>query len=139
VDDVEITVDDTPTAEDIGVLVAGLAAYNAVHADGERPRPIGVFARRDGQIVGGADGRTFMGWLYVAHLWVADHQRATGLGSQVLASIENAALARGCRAVWLDTLSFQAPMFYEKLGYVEFGRIADPSTGHVRHFFSKEL
>jgi GNAT superfamily N-acetyltransferase len=137
--DLQLEIDDAPGPEDIGALVAGLAAYNAVHAGGERPRPIGVFARRGGQIVGGADGRTFMGWLYVAHLWVADHQRGTGLGSRVLTSIEQAALARGCRAVWLDTLSFQAPGFYEKLGYAEFARSADPSTGHARHFFSKEL
>jgi hypothetical protein len=28
---------------------------------------------------------------------------------------------RGCHSAWLDTFSFQARGFYEKLGYDEFG------------------
>jgi hypothetical protein len=33
---------------------------------------------------------------------------------------------RGCHSAWLDTFSFQARGFYEKLGYEEFGRLDCP-------------
>src|SRR6516165_7091346 len=41
-------------------------------------------------------------------------------------------------SAWLDTFSFQARGFYEKLGYEEFGRLDYP-PGHHRHFLRKRL
>jgi hypothetical protein len=39
---------------------------------------------------------------------------------------------------WLDTFSFQARGFYEKLGYEEFGQLDYPPDHH-RHFMRKRL
>jgi hypothetical protein len=36
-------------------------------------------------------------------------------------------------------MSFQAPDFYRKLGYEEFGRLDDFPPGHSRLFFRKNL
>ena len=36
---------------------------------------------------------------------------------------EREAIRRGCRGAWLDTYSFQARGFYERLGYTIFGTI----------------
>ena len=47
--------------------------------------------------------------------------------------------SRGCRAVWLDTFSFQAPGFCRTQRYQEFGRLDDYPAGHTRHFFWKAL
>ena len=101
--------------------------------------PIGVFLRRDGRVIAGADGRTQWDWLYVAHLWVDHGLRGTGTGVRVLAAIEDAARARGCRAAFLDTLAFQAKPFYEKLGYEVFGTLDDYPMGHQRFFMRKRL
>ncbi|MGH8409424.1 MAG: GNAT family N-acetyltransferase, partial [Pseudomonas sp.] len=46
---------------------------------------------------------------------------------------------KGCAGIWLDTFSFQAPGFYRKLGFSEFGHIAEYPPGHTRHFFQKHL
>ena len=78
-------------------------------------------------------------WLFVNWLWVADSYRKHGVGSQLMGGAEAAARAQGCRAAYLDTFTFQAPKFYERLGYREFGRLNDFPPGHARIWFSKAL
>jgi hypothetical protein len=46
---------------------------------------------------------------------------------------------RGCRNAYLDTFSYQAPQFYERLGYVAFGTLQDYPPGHQRVFMNKQL
>ncbi len=52
---------------------------------------------------------------------------------------ENEALARGCHGAYLDTFSFQAPDFYQKLGYEIYGKLDDFPKGHCRYFLRKKL
>src|SRR4051794_25832982 len=105
-DDVELTIEDEPAADDIAALIAGLAAHRRARVGLEDDtQPLGVFVRRNGHVIAGADGRTQWGWLYVAHLWVDDELRGTGVGARVLGAIEDAGRVRGCRAVFLDTLA----------------------------------
>jgi hypothetical protein len=51
---------------------------------------------------------------------------------------EAEASARGCERVFLDTLSFQALVFCQKLGYVEFG-LPGFSGKYDRHYLHKRL
>jgi GNAT superfamily N-acetyltransferase len=136
---VEISVTGEPAADDVTVVRAGVVAHNVEAAGAEPSIPLAVLARRDATVVAGATGFTHFGWLYIHYLWVASDQRGTGLGSEILARAEAEARQRGCHAVWLDTFSFQAPGFYEKLGYQEFGRLDDFPPGHARHFVWKPL
>jgi hypothetical protein len=39
----------------------------------------------------------------------------------------------------VDTYGFQAPGFYERMGYAEFGRLEDFPPGSARHFLWKSL
>ena len=57
----------------------------------------------------------------------------------MVALAEAEARRLGLRGMWLDTFTFQAPGFYAKCGFVEFGRIADPPPGHDRVFFLKRF
>jgi GNAT superfamily N-acetyltransferase len=72
-------------------------------------------------------------------LWVAERYRKHGIGSQLMSSAETTARERYCRAAYLDTFTFQAPIFYERLGYREFGRLHDFPPGHARIWFWKAL
>ena len=59
---------------------------------------------------------------------------AAFLGAAVLAHVEAQARAQGARRLELNTLGFQAPGFYEKLGYRRFGAI-EPAVGDYGHYF----
>lgn len=135
----ELIVEDDPDPEHVRQLVAGLVAYNRSRAEGPNRQSLGVFLRVRDRIVGGADGYTHWGWLYVSHLWVDETVRHHGAGRQVMAAMEEAARRRGCRAAWLDTFSFQALGFYQGLGYRLFGELADYPPGHTRHYLWKSL
>jgi GNAT superfamily N-acetyltransferase len=78
-------------------------------------------------------------WLFVNWLWVADSWRKHGVGTQLLRRAEASAREKGCRAAYLDTFTFQAPKFYERLGYREFGRLDDFPLGHARIWLWKTL
>jgi hypothetical protein len=52
---------------------------------------------------------------------------------------EAEAVRRGCKHARLDTFSFQALGFYQKLGYIEFGRLSGHSGCFDRHFLYKAL
>ncbi len=56
-----------------------------------------------------------------------------------MAIAEHEARQRGLVGIWLDTFSFQAPVFYEKLGFKEFGQITNFPPGHSRTFYVKRL
>ena len=95
-------------------------------------------ARPGPQILVGLAGETYCGWLFVRYLWVSDELRGRGVGRELMARAEARARELGCHSAWLDTFSFQAPGFYEKLGYEEFGRLDYP-PGHHKHFLRKRL
>lgn len=92
-----------------------------------------------GTVLGGLWGSTNFTQLHIDLLYVPDALRGTGIGSAVIGQAETEAVRRGCRGVWLDTYSFQARGFYERLGYRVFGTIEDYLPGHDRFFLSKAL
>ncbi len=58
-------------------------------------------------------------------LWVADTVRNQGVGSRLLQEFEAHARTRGCNIFYLTTLSYQAPKFYRRHGYVVLAQIED--------------
>jgi ribosomal protein S18 acetylase RimI-like enzyme len=60
-------------------------------------------------------------------------------GRQLLGAAETYARERGCRHVKLETFSFQARPFYEKLGYEVFATLEDCPVGHREYFLRKSL
>jgi hypothetical protein len=52
---------------------------------------------------------------------------------------ENEARERGCCGALVDTFSFQARPFYERLGYRVIGTVADYPPGHACFFLSRRL
>jgi ribosomal protein S18 acetylase RimI-like enzyme len=78
-------------------------------------------------------------WVFVELLAVAEEGRGRGIGGQLMARVEEEARLRRMDGIWLDTFSFQAPEFYRRLGYREFGRIDDYPENEARLFFAKRL
>lgn len=136
-DEIEVALDANITAETWQHVIDGLVAFNESKTGPARHKNVSALARRGEDVVGGAFGYTNWDWVFIAQLWVADEVREKGIGRRLLALIEEAAREHGCRHAHVDTFSFQALSFYERLGYRVFGRIENYPPGHTRYFLEK--
>ena len=68
-----------------------------------------------------------------------ERHRKLGYATTLMLAAEAEARRRGCKQVIVDTFSFQAPEFYKKLHYREFGLLNDFPAGHSRHYLTKAL
>lgn len=92
-----------------------------------------------GGIQAGIFGYTWGGCCHVSHLWVDEAKRGHGIGTTLLAAAEQHAKQKRCRVVFLATHSFQAPGFYEGLGYEVRAVVTDHPLGHSNIVFAKRL
>ncbi|SDR34532.1 Acetyltransferase (GNAT) family protein [Paraburkholderia fungorum] len=135
----KIEVTDTRNEHDDAFIASQLGAYNAAFAVRDF-KPLRVYARNaDGSIIGGLLADTYWQYLEVHKLWVSEAYRNAGHASRLLKAAENEARLRGCKHVLVDTFSFQALGFYQKLGYSEFGQLDEFSGKHQRHYLHKRL
>lgn len=117
-----------------------LASYNESNVGPHNHVPLWLFARdAAGRVQGGLRGRTYWRWCAVDVLAVAEPYRRQGIGSALLSKAEAVARERGCVGICLDTVDFQAPEFYRRFGYTEFGRIDGFPPGHLRVWLMKRL
>src|SRR6476660_5040228 len=122
-----------PAEDPFAALNAMLNEYNLGHVGPANHVPLWLFARDpSGKVQGGVRGQTYWCWCTIDVLAVANPYRRQGIGSRLLAKAEEIARARGCVGIRLDTTSFQAPEFYTRRGYTEFGRIVGYPPGHTR-------
>ena len=138
----KITITETPEAHLKRAIVAPLARFNEAqsgHREDYRRLAILISHPATDEIVGGLWGETVYSYLHVDVLFVPELLRGIGIGRQLMMQAESEAVRRGCNGAWLDTYSFQARGFYERLGYTVFGTIADYPPGHSRFFLQKVL
>ena len=137
--EMRLEITDTPDEADEAFVIARTREYNRGFTDRD-VRALCVFVRGDdGSIVGGLSGKTYWQYLEVSFLWVSEKHRKAGHASRLMAAAESEALRRGCKHALLDTFSFQALGFYQRLGYREFGRLSGFSGKHDRHYLHKAL
>ncbi|MTW04708.1 GNAT family N-acetyltransferase [Duganella ginsengisoli] len=119
----------------------GLDAYNQQALGYTDRRPLSVVVRDPdtGDAIGGITGRTSLGLAFLDLFYLPDSQRGAGLGTKILQAFEDEARRRGCSSAVLYTISFQAPGFYEKNGWVRFGEISSEREGVSRVFMTKKL
>ena len=135
-----IALEAKPQSGDMSVIVKGLTEFNSQQAGGDMPNYLLVTVRDDqGTVVGGLLGATYLGWLQVQAVWLPDTLRGRDYGTELMSLAEQEALRRGCPRVFLETLSFQALPFYEKLGYAVFSRLPDFPVGGARYALTKML
>jgi N-acetylglutamate synthase-like GNAT family acetyltransferase len=111
-------VDGSLPPPDAMIIDAGLERFNQTAADFTTSLRFACLARLgSGVVVGGALARWWGQCCELLQVWVHEGHRNAGLGRRVVQTVEVEARARGCQLLYLDTFSFQAPGFYEKLGY----------------------
>jgi GNAT superfamily N-acetyltransferase len=118
-----------------------LESFNYSQAGPEPELPLAILIREDGcdKIIGGLWGITYYRWMFVELLFVPQELRGKGFGKKMMAKAEAEAERRGCHGSWIDTFTFQACGFYEKLGYKIFGELRSYPPGHSRIFMCKWL
>jgi ribosomal protein S18 acetylase RimI-like enzyme len=131
---------EAPDNAGMGVVMTQLVAYNASKSGGETPDYLFIAARDEsGTVRGGLVGATYLGWLSVQMLSLDESLRGQGHGATLMRLAEEEAVRRGCPRVFLETLSFQALPFYEKLGYRVHSRLEDFPIGGARYAMTKML
>jgi len=134
-----LEVTSNPNREDELRVVEKTRGYNDQYLKND-VETLCVFDRlENGEIVAGLTGKTYWDYLEIGFLWVSEFYREQGRGSSVVQAAEDEARKRQCKRVLVDTYSFQALAFYQKLGYSEFGKLDDFQGGHSRHFLQKIL
>ena len=139
--DVELEVAPELTAEMKAVIGDGLSEYNRVRTGYVDGRDLAVILRQAGTraILGGLLGRTTLGLMFIDLVYLPDVVRGRGVGTRMLGMAEAEAVARGCTAAVLFTITFQAPEFYRRHGYVELGRVEVAPPGATRVCMTKRL
>lgn len=136
-----IEIGDQPAPEAELILGNGLAAFNAAVTGSNDRRPLTVLLKHPvtQEILGGISGKTTLGTAFLDLFHLPATLRGSGIGSQLLRTFEEEAWRRGCRNAVLYTLSFQAPGFYEKHGWVRLGEVPCEPEGSSRVFLTKRL
>ena len=137
-----ITLTDAPDDVSLRALTRQITRFNEVAS--RRPNdfvPLAVLLDDPdtGEPLGGLWGWTSFSFLHIDLLFIPESLRGAGLGRTLIQQAEEEALRRKCSGVWLDTFSFQARGFYERLGYSVFGTIEDYPPGQSRFFLKKRL
>ena len=129
-----------PEKKEIDLVRASLMRFNdeRVGPDGHMPLNLVEYSE-DGDVIGGIIGGTYWGWMYVDILWVREDHRGRGIGTSLLLAAETEAKCRGCHHVHLDTMSWQAPAFYQKRGYEIIGVLPDIPKGNQKYLLQKAL
>ena len=129
---------DHPPRDLIDTVDQGLGDHNDAAAPLHQVQPLASAARdAQGQLLGGAVGRTWGQCCELQQLWVAPTHRHQGLATQLMQAFEAHAAQRGCQVFYLETWSFQALGFYQGLGYEVKLAIAGFGPGLVKYSLVK--
>ncbi|MXP49476.1 GNAT family N-acetyltransferase [Pantoea sp. Eser] len=121
----QLSITDKVTPQDLDEVRLGLNAFNSKFINVDEIKSIGVFiCDEQGRKQAGLTGSTAGNWLRIDMLWVSDTLRGQGVGS---------------RFAQVDTASFQARPFYEKLGFTLRFSLDHYPRQHQRHYLTKVL
>jgi ribosomal protein S18 acetylase RimI-like enzyme len=137
----DFVIDEKPDPALRDGVLKPLRAYNISQIGPINAEPLAILLRAPGndEIVGGLWGQSAADWLFVDLLSVPEALRKQGIGTALMKKAEAIAIKRGCVGVWLHTATFQAPGFYEKLGYGRFGQLPDYPRGQQTFYYAKRL
>jgi GNAT superfamily N-acetyltransferase len=118
-----------------------LDKFNAAATSGVAPaEELTVRVERDGAVVAGVSGWTWGRAAGIGMTWVREDHRGTGVGTSAMTAFETEAKLRGRTHVFVTSFTFQAPGFYQRLGYEEIFRWESvPTAGRDDVHMRKEL
>ncbi len=135
---IEVSEADRP--EDREAILEALLAFNAANAPPANHHPLAILIKdAEGAVLGGLTGFSRYDWLFIEFFFIPETLRGNGLGRTLMRQAEQIARARNLTGIWLDTFSFQARPFYEKLGFMVFGELEDHPRGISQFWLQKRF
>jgi len=130
---------DLSTAE-IDAIENRLNAFNSAAIERDDARAMGFMFRDEaGEMIAATAGHSWAGIAEIKQLWVDREHRGLGRGRALLNAMIGEARTRDVRRVWVATFDFQAPLFYEKAGFVRIAELGEWPEGHTHIILSRSL
>ncbi|MCZ8154749.1 MAG: GNAT family N-acetyltransferase [Leptospira sp.] len=108
-------------------------------ADHESSDFFSIILREGEKIIAGALCYSYFKAVNLQLLWVDESKRGQKIGSLLLSKIEEEANQLDANLIFLYSFEFQAPKFYLKFGYKQFGMIEQFPEGYNCYFLQKRL
>jgi len=114
-----LTMTEDTSEEELEILHKGLMEHSYQNLDhGIDGFSIKLGAKDTaGELVGGLFAWTTLDNVIFEYIWVDETHRGQGLGTHLMQEMEQIAKEKGCIASQAYSFSFQAPAFFEKMGY----------------------
>ena len=138
--ELQLKVETNPSAAVLEQLQEELHQHNIRESGFDDFLPLAIFVPDEqDRLIAGLCGCTWGGCCEVDFLWVHPQYRDRGYGRYLMQAVEQEAIRRGCHLMVLFSYTFQAPDFYQKLGYSISGIDEDCPRGHRRFHLHKRL
>ena len=139
-----ISVERDPAPEDAEALTQGIIAFNKAQVPdleevAEEVKFFVLAKDEAGALQGGIRAICYWNTLHIELVWLDEAARGSGLGAKLMTGAEDFARAHDCEKAMVETTSWQARPFYEKLGYVLMATLPDRPKGHASHYLTKSL
>jgi ribosomal protein S18 acetylase RimI-like enzyme len=132
-----------PTKEEMRVFKKRLQDYNMEQTNGEWNKPeieINLVLKdNDGNVLGGINASILYWVMWLEIFWVDEKYRGLGYGRKLLLEAEKIGKNHGCVASGTWTFSFQAPEFYQRVGYEVIGVFDGYVNGITEYVLLKNL
>lgn len=135
-----VITESVPSPEDLQFLEDRLYEHNAAKTGKDDGQLFSFLIHNDQhEIVAGLAGWTWASACEIQTLWVHPSCRGKGYGSRLLKAAEEKARSCGCQVILISSYSFQAPAFYQELGYELAWRLEDFPPGHQHCYLVKRF
>lgn len=115
VEEISFEICENADAQQLLPIEEGLNDFNDLMTGISDRKPLSVLLKstKTGEVLGGMQGRSSLGLLFIDLFYLPPELRRMGLGTDILNRFEDEGRRRGCTAAFLYTISFQAPDFYK--------------------------
>lgn len=137
-----MSIEQIPYKENREAALAGLEAHTVEKLPDldMRYEEVSFVYKENDAITGRIVGHIHWDHLSVELFFLEENARGKGIGTKLLKEIEEVALEKQCKYAFLETMSFNAPVFYQKNGYHIMAQIENsPAEGETRYFMKKDF
>ncbi len=136
-------ISDNPSEKEMKIVQKSLEDHNRKYPSGELDIPTPdislVLKDNHGNIVGGVITSMLTGVMHLEVLWIDKIYRGRGYGKDLVLQAERIGKEKGYPASQTWTFSFQAPEFYQSIGYKVLGIFDGYTDGITEYILLKRL